>query len=440
MMIKKTHITKLAILVGCQLLAIPSYAQSLEQAIAATLINNPDIKSSYNEFMTKNEGIRQSQGQYLPSVDLEAGVGYEDYDDDPSGTNGDFNPHYAQISIRQLIWDGSSTYNDIQRNKSETEAQRYQLLADAQDTALSTVQAYLDVIEAQQVVKLSQANIEVHNRILKDIQKRTDSGLSSTADLIQVQGRVASANTNLLSAQSNLNDKITAFVRVTGEYPKDLKKPQVDANFLPTTLEDALKKAKANNPTLHVAYHDILAAKSQYNQDTGTMLPTFTVEGSQKFGDELDGDGRNDVDELKVMLKMNYNLYNGGSDAAKGRAAAYQLTKAKDIRDKAYQMLEQSTRLSWSARDLASAQEKYLEQHVDSAAKTIIAYGKQYKIGKRTLLDLLNTENELFDSRKAYLAAHYDGVLSNYRLLNSTGLLLNELRVAIPDQWTKSVK
>lgn len=83
---------------------------------------------------------------------------------------------------------------------------------------------------------------------------------------------------------------------------------------------------------------------------------------------------------------------------------------------------------------------KFLEQHVDASAKTIIAYEKQYKIGKRTLLDLLNTENELFESRKAYLAAHYSGLIAEYRLLNSTGLLLNELRVAIPEEWAKSSK
>ena len=167
------------------------------------------------------------------------------------------------------------------------------------------------------------------------------------------------------------------------------------------------------------------------------MLPTFTVEGSQKWGDELDG-SQGDTDELKVMLKMRYNLYKGGSDKAESRSAAYQIGKAKNIRDRAYRMLESSTRMAWNARELADSQRQYLEQHVDASSKTIIIYEKQYKIGKRTLLDLLNTENELFAARKAYLSAHYDGLFANFRLLNSTGLLLNSLRVDVPDQWKKS--
>lgn len=437
-MIRVPKINKLAILIGCQLIALPSYGQSLEQAIATALATNPNIQSTYNEFMSQKESSRASSGKYLPSVDLEAGVGYENYDNS-QGTQGEYDPRYAQISIRQLLWDGSSTYNDIKRTKSEAESERYQLLADAQDMALSTVEAYIDVIQAQEVVTLSQANHDVHMRIYRDIKKRTDSGLSSTADLIQVEGRVAKANTNLLSAQSNLNDKITAFVKIVGSYPKNLKKPKIDKTYIAASLNDALAKAKANNPTMYLAHHDVQAAQYQYEQTKGTMLPTFTIEGSQKYGEELDGsDG--DTDELKVMLKMNYNLYNGGSDAAESRSAAHQINKAKNVRDNAYRLLEESTRLSWSAKELADSQEKFLQQHVDSAAKTIIAYEKQYKIGKRTLLDLLNTENELFESRKAYLTAHYSGIIADYRLLNSTGLLLNELRVAVPEQWARSSK
>lgn len=115
---------------------------------------------------------------------------------------------------------------------------------------------------------------------------------------------------------------------MVGSYPQDLRKPKIDDTYVAKSLNDALEKAKANNPTMYLAYHDVQAAQYQYEQTKGTMLPTFTVEGSQKYGDELDAsDG--DTDELKVMLKMNYNLYSGGSDAAKSRSAASQISKAK---------------------------------------------------------------------------------------------------------------
>ena len=432
------HVKKIALLIGLQSLTIPVMAQSLEQAIAQTLSTNPDIRSSYNEFMSRNELIDASTGDYLPSVDLEAGIGYEEYDN-KLGTEGEFDPRNVKISIRQLLWDGSITYNDIQRNKAETEAQRYQLLSDAQDMALTATESYLDVLRAQEILALSEANFTVHQDIYSDIKKRADAGIGSTADLAQVEGRLARSNTNLLSAKSNLNDKVTTFVRTIGSYPEALEKPEVDNNYIATSLDDAIEKAHKNNPVVHVASNDIEAAQQQYEQATGTLYPTFTIEGSQEWGEELDG-SRGDTDELKAMLVMRYNLYSGGSDAAKSRRAAYQINKSKDIRDRAHRMLDEGTRLAWSSMELASNQTQFLQQHVDASARTVIAYEKQFKIGKRTLLDVLNTENELFESRKSYLDAHYSGILAKYRVLNATGLILNEMRVDVPDSWIKTVK
>lgn len=437
-MIIKQRIKKIALLISLQSMAMPVMAQSLEQAIAQTLSSNPEIRSAYNEFMSRNELIDASTGDYLPSVDLEAGIGYEDYDN-KLGTKGEFDPRNAKISIRQLLWDGSITYNDIQRNKAETEAQRYQLLSDAQDMALTATESYLDVLRAQEILALSEANFAVHQRMYSDIKKRADSGIGSTADLAQVAGRLARSNTNLLSAKSNLNDKNTAFIRTIGAYPEALEKPEVDINYVAISLDDAMEKARKNNPVIYVASNDIEAAQQQYEQAKGTFYPSFSIEASQEWGEELDG-SRGDTDEFKAMLKMRYNLYNGGSDAAKSRRAAYQINKSKDIRDRAHRMLDEGTRLAWSAMELASDQTKFLQEHVDASARTVIAYEKQFRIGKRTLLDVLNTENELFESRKAYLNAHYSGILAKYRVLNATGLLLDEMRVDVPESWVKTVK
>ncbi|MGF1735100.1 TolC family outer membrane protein [Photobacterium satsumensis] len=412
--------------------------QSLEQAVADTLATNPEIKRAYNEFMSRNQSTRSSVGDYLPSIDLEASAGYEDYDNTTNST-GDYEPLDASISLRQLIWDGSITYHDIQRNKAEAEAQRYQLLADAQDKALRVTEIYLDTLEAQEVLALSQTNFTVHQRIFTDIKKRTDSGIGSTADLAQIEGRLARSRSNLIAAENNLQDKITEFYREVGSAPVNLEKPEVDQNYIPTSLESAISEAKDSNPVLFVANNDIDAANYQYKQAKGDFYPTFSIEASQEWGEDLDGTPGH-TDEFKAMLKMEYNLYNGGSDLAESRRAAYQLSQSKDVRDRAYRLLEESTRLAWSGMELALNQILYLQQHVDASARTVIAYEKQFRIGKRTLLDVLNTENELFEARKAYLDAHYAGILAKYRVLNSTGQLLEEMRIDVPNQWSESVR
>ncbi|WP_407330374.1 TolC family outer membrane protein [Enterovibrio sp. 27052020O] len=411
-------------------------AQSLEQAVAATLSQNPIIREAYNEFKSREADIDASQGGYLPSVDVDAGIGYADYNSD--NTKGTFKPRDVRLSLRQLIWDGAITYNDIKRTKSEAEAQRFQLLADAQDTALSVTEAYLEVIRTEAILDLSQRNLKTHEKIHADIKRRTDSGISSTADLSQAEGRLAQAHTNLLNAQSNHDDKIIEFERIVGESPSALVTPEVDALYMPPSLVDALTIAKENNPVIQVALNDVDAAKYQYEQAKGDFYPTFSIEASQEWGEELDGTP-GDTDEFQAMLRMRYNLFNGGTDAAESRSAAYQINKAKNIRNNAHRLLDESTRLAWTAKNLAESQTKFLEQHVDASAQTLTAYEKQYLIGRRTLLDLLNTENELFDARKSYIDAKYAGIYAKYRVLNATGLLLSELRVDTPQEWQTSI-
>ncbi|MBV7299400.1 TolC family outer membrane protein [Enterovibrio paralichthyis] len=411
-------------------------AQSLEQAVATTLTQNPTIREAYNEFKSREEDIDASQGGYLPALDVDAGIGYSDYNSD--ATKGTFHPREVGISLRQLIWDGAITYNDIKRTKSEAEAQRYQLLADAQDTALSVAEVYIDVLRAEAILDLSQKNLVTHERIYADIKKRTDSGLSSTADLSQADGRLAQANSNLLSAQSNLQDAMIQFERVVGDTPRDLVLPEVDALFIPASLIDAITTAKENNPVIKVANNDVDAARYQYEQTKGDFYPTFTVEASQQWGEELDGTP-GDTDEFQAMVRMRYNLFNGGTDAAEARSAAFQVNKAKNIRQNAHLLLDESTRLAWTAKELAERQTVFLQQHVDASAKTLQAYEKQYLIGRRSLLDLLNTENELFDARRSYIDSHYSGIFAKYRVLNATGLLLSELRVDTPQEWQASI-
>lgn len=335
--------------------------------------------------------------------------------------------------------DGSATLNDIDRTAADAESVRYQLLADAQDTALEVTKVYLDAVKAYEVLTLSENNLKVHKKIYQDIKKRVDSGIGSTADLTQVEARLAKAHGNLVAAQNNLFDSHTIFTRLVGQAPQGLIFPRADQNFIPYTVDDAVDLAFDSHPVIKISKADVDSAKFQYKQSKGNYYPTISVEAAQTWRDDAAGiEGSSD--ETTAMLRMRYNLYNGGSDAANAESFAYQLNKAKDLRERAYRNVEEGLRLSWSALDLTQQQKQFLSDHVDSASETVIAYEKQYRIGKRTLLDLLNTENELFEARKDYLDAKYAEQYAKYRVMNATGQLLNALRVDVPTEWNQKVE
>lgn len=430
--------TRLSVLGALVSLSFNANSQTLEQAIATTITSNPDIKSSFNEFKSYVESNNVSSGAYLPSLDLDAGIGYERIDRESSNTT-EYTRKEAILTLTQLLWDGSSTLNDIDRTAAEAESMRYQLIADAQDIALQVADVYLNAVKAHEVLQLSERNLAVHKKIYKDIKRRVDSGIGSTADLSQVEARIANAHSNLLAAQNNIFDVHTQFTKLVGQTPQALIYPRADEDSIPLTLEEATQTAEENHPVLKVAAADVLAAKYQFKQSKGTNYPTFSIEASHGLYDDADGqEGRRD--ETTAMLRMRYNLFNGGSDAAEQDRMAYQLNKAKDLRDSSFRNVAEGLRLSWSALDLTLQQKEFLSDNVDSTTDTVIAYEKQYRIGQRTLLDLLNTENELFEARKSYLDAKYDEQYAKYRVLNATGTLLDALLVDMPEEWNEKVE
>lgn len=431
-----------SIIASCiSLCAFASQAQTLEQAVAIALTNNPELKSAYNEFQSAVKQNDASVGAYLPSIDLDAGIGYEGIEpaDSTNRPSTDLTRKEATISLTQLIWDGNATLNDIDRTSADAESLRWQLLANASDLALQITQIYLDAVKATEILALSESNLAVHKKIYRDIQRRAESGIGSTADVTQVEARIAKAHGNLLAAQNNLVDTHTQFRRLVGQEPLGLIYPRADETKLPLSLSEALVQAFDQHPVIKISKVDVDSARFQYKQSKGNYYPTFSIEASQTWRDDAGGDEGNSEETL-AMLRMRYNLYNGGSDSALSERAAYQLNQAKDLRDNAYRQVEESLRLSWSALDLTLQQKNFLADHVDSASETVIAYEKQYRIGQRTLLDLLNTENELFEARKDYLDAHYAEQYAKYRVMNSTGNLLDALLVDTPKEWTKRVE
>ena len=218
------------------------------------------------------------------------------------------------------------------------------------------------------------------------------------------------------------------------EVPKDLVLPAPNSQLLPATLEDALKTATEVHPTLLSSLQDIEEAKYQHEGSKSGFYPNVAFEVDQNWNEDIDAvKGRND--DLTAMVRMRYNLFRGGSDLAESKATSALYSQAKDIHLNAFRQVEEGTRLAWNAKESLAKQKVFLKEHVDASYDTVQAYKKQFGLGQRTLLDVLNTENELFEARRSYITAEYDSLLADYRILNATGGLLNAMNVQPPAEW-----
>jgi adhesin transport system outer membrane protein len=336
------------------------------------------------------------------------------------------------------------TSSEVKRTKFEASAEQWALISTAEDLALSVSQAYLNHLKNQQLVTLSEKNVESHQKIYEQIKERTDSGLGSIADLSQVTGRLARAQSNLISARNNYRDAGTEFISLTNITPDDLVMPVPDADMLPKDNASGLIFAIERHPIIKSARQDINAARAFGSSVKANYYPTLSLElaanadndvagesGFNRFGPNVGGH-RND---LSVMLRMRYNLYSGGKDVALDRSAAYKTIEAKEINYRAHRQVTESFGLAWNAYEMLGLQKQYIQQHVVTSKETQKAYQQQFSLGLRNLLDLLDTENELFQARQDYLDANFDELSARYRLLNVTGQLLDSLRVTRSDEW-----
>jgi adhesin transport system outer membrane protein len=280
-------------------------------------------------------------------------------------------------------------------------------------------------------VELAQTNLESHVRTHDQITLRSERGVGRRADMDQSLGRLALAETNLMAEQSNLRDAETNYLRVVGEAPSSLSPPPSPEPLLPLTVEDAVNIAIQNHPTLRSAQADVASANAQHDVTRAAFLPRVDFELGTRNDHDIDGVRGTDKD-VTAMFRLRYNLLNGGKDKARREETAFLINQAAEIRNNTHRQVEQSVRLSWNALETVRRQMSYFEEYAAAAEKTRDAYQQQFNFGQRTLLDLLDSENELFRARIALTNAQYDEIFTMYRVLNSIGLLLESLEIIAP--------
>ena len=416
-------------------------AETLREVVATTVKTHPEvlIKSSIRN--ASNEEVAMARSGFYPSIDINAGYGREE----ALNFNSNFNQDTLWrrdlgINARQPIFDGMFAINEVKRTKAKTNADALRVLGTAQDQALAAVQSYLDVLRNQELVAVARKNLGVHDSTFSMVKHLSEQGVGREADTEQTTGRVDLARANLKSAENNLmNAKIT-FQRVTGVTPHHLEPaPDVSASALPRTENEALQNALANHPTLKSANADIIQARGQYDSAKAKFYPKIDLVLSGTQSRNVGGARGPDVDRL-AQLQLNYNILQGGKDIAYTRETAYQVVQATEIRNRAEYQTREQIKLSWEAYQNTQARIPLLKAHTQAALSTSGSYKRQFQLSKRTILDVLDSQNEYYTAEQDLINERYSLLLAKYRILNSEGKLVEYLGVALPAEATVPYK
>jgi adhesin transport system outer membrane protein len=426
-----------SILTAILAMSQPASAQTLTEAVDKTLKSNPLILAETNRKLSTDQVIRQAESGYYPKADLNLGIGRERSDNPTTrATNNDHRKWLtrgeAGITASQMLYDGYATKNSVDQSESLAESAGYSVADTAESTSLNAIKVYLDVLRRQELLGLTEDNLASHERIFSQIKLRSDSGVGNQADLDQSSGRVSLSQANNNANIGNLDDAKTTFLRVVGEQPESLVEPTEECcDKAPATLEDAIKIAYHQHPALRAAIAQHEAALAQQQGANAPMLPRVDLELSTTANNDLDGsDGHNN--DMLAMFRMRYNLLNGGADSAYIDETGYLSEQAKAQANLAKREIEQDVRLAWNELERQTDRLQYLQLRVKSTEQTREAYQQQFNLGQRTLLDLLDTENEVLTSRTDYVNAKYDRVYACYWLSETMGKLLENLELEAP--------
>ncbi|MEM7019084.1 MAG: TolC family outer membrane protein, partial [Pseudomonadota bacterium] len=315
------------------------------------------------------------------------------------------------------------------------EGAAWQVSEASENIALQTAEVYLDIFHRENQLELAKDNLVVHQKILDQIEVLMDSGAGRKADLKQAEGRLALAKSSLVDAQGRLRDTQFNYLRVTGEPAEGLELPDAAAikNEIPTTLEAALDDAIEMHPTMRSAESRLTAARVIRKQSRSSYFPRIDLEVEASRNDNLDGIAFENND-VAAMLRLRYNLYRGGADRARQRETANLVEAARESSNRARRIVEEEVRLAWNSLITIRDRLEHLQQHVKSSEEVLEAYRQQFKLGQRSLLDVLDSENELFGARSALKNAEYAELFSMYRVLAGQGKLLKILGVKKSDQ------
>lgn len=402
---------------------------TLQEAAERAITNNPELRARWFEFRASGEDVSAARGGYLPQVDFQAYAGRE-WEMRPSGDTGGFNHPGAALTVRQMLFDGFATSSEVQRLGYARLTRYYELLSASDQVAFETVRAYQDVLRYRELVALAQDNYALHKEILGQIEERVKAGVGRRVDLEQASGRLALAESNWLTDASNLHDVSARFQRIVGEAPAANLSPAQDLRAaMPKEGNQALATALKQNPGFLAAVSNIRSARSDAETRKASNYPRVELLAKQAL--DKDRDNINGTfQDRSIQLNLNYNLFSGGRDSARTRGAVEKLNSAYELRDKTCRDVRQTTQIAWNDVRRLGEQMKFLDQHQLSTEKSRDAYRKQFDIGQRTLLDLLDTENELFTAKRSVVSAVYDLKTSEASVLTQTHQLLAALKLA----------
>lgn len=408
-------------------LAGPSaHAETLSDALAAAYESNPRIEAERARLRATDEEVPRALSGFRPIVTLDAEKGARSTTTKPESTGtGSFDPWAYQINLTQPVFSGFRTVNGVNEAEAIVRGGRENLRQVETDTLLAAVTAYCDVVRDQAILKSRERNVSVLASELQAAQVRRAAQEVTKTDVAQAQARSARAVSDADLARANLKISRATYARIVGHQPASVIEPPLTSKLLPSSLDMAIDIGGRESPAIVAALYREEAARYNVDKTWGELLPEVRVEanftqsgGSSNFIDRQE--------EASVTGRLSVPLYEGGEVRARVRQAKHtQVSRLQEIEEARTQVVADVTS-AWSRLIAARAQLKSDQIQIDANKVALEGVREEERVGQRTLLEVLNAEQEYLEAQVQMATTRRDLVVANYALLGFIGHLTGE--------------
>jgi adhesin transport system outer membrane protein len=410
---------------------------TLRDAVAVGVLTNPETEAVENNRRATDEELKQAKALYLPSVDFQADTGYEMTDDDPdngAGVDEDLWRKQASLTLTQMLFDGFETKYENERQHHRVRSASHRVRETAEFVGLDVIESYLDILRQRELLAIAVENLAQHEQILGQIQDGASAGRSTGADVEQTKARLAAARTQESSVRQALRLAEASYRRRVGDMPQtDIEVPVAPKDRLEENIEDQVKQVLTHSPTIDTYEADVNVAEAERKGTASTLYPQVDFQLNGTVAEDVGG-VEGDSTGASALVVANWNLYRGGGDNARIREHVYRHAQAKNARNDVARSVERDVRQTWANMVAAGEKAEQFRAQAEANAMVVQAYKDQFNLDRRTLLDVLDSQNEWFVSRSNAINNGYLEMFAVYRLLALQGDLLPTLGVSYPKE------
>lgn len=410
----------------------PARAETLSDALRAAYQNNPQLDAERARLRATDEEVPRAKSGYRPTIQGNVNYGRTDLTTSPrTVSDGRADPSGWGVSINQPLFTGFRTTNAVNEAEALVRAGRQNLRNVESNVLLDAVTAYMDIVRDQSILRLRERNVAVLSRELEAARARRAAREVTLTDVAQAEARRARAVSAADLAKANLRVSRASYRRVIGHAASNVREPGLRVAGLPDTLTRALEISTQESPNVVSSLFREQAARFAVDKVWGEMMPRVDLEAN--YAHQSNATSLiEDQQSASVLGRLTIPFYQGGEVRARVRQAKHtHVSRLQEI-EQARNETEANVTSAWSRLVAARAQLRSDDIAVRAARTALEGVREEERVGQRTLLDVLNAEQEFLDAEVARVSTRRDLVVASYTLLATIGRLEAE-SIAVAD-------